>query len=113
MMSVYDETTHQWNTAPYSTSFESDYYTSSDFDVEFDVPESYQVVMPGDITSRDSAEQGRKMVTARAANTREFVFAGPNLKSNVRCGMVLRWNIFIPVMILPKSCGAQVHRLRL
>ncbi|MGF6352750.1 hypothetical protein ABIE27_000646 [Paenibacillus sp. 4624] len=81
VMSVYDETTHQWNKTPYSTSFESDFYTSSDFDVEFNVPESYQVVMPGDITSKVSAEQGRKVVTARAANTREFVFfAGPNLK---------------------------------
>lgn len=74
VMSVYDETTHQWNKTPYSTSFESDYYTSSDFDVEFNVPESYQVVMPGDITSKVSAEQGRKVVTARAANTREFTF---------------------------------------
>lgn len=81
VMSVYDENTHQWNKTPYSTSFESDYYTSSDFDVEFNVPESYQVVMPGDITSQNSTEHGRKVVTARAANTREFVFfAGPNLK---------------------------------
>ncbi|MBU5354319.1 M1 family metallopeptidase [Paenibacillus barcinonensis] len=81
VMSVYDENTHQWNMTPYSTSFESDFYTSSDFDVEFNVAESYQVVMPGDITSKDSAEQGRKVVTARAANTREFAFfAGSNLK---------------------------------
>ncbi|WP_248062895.1 M1 family metallopeptidase [Paenibacillus silvae] len=81
VMSVYDENTHQWNKTPYSTSFESDYYTSSDFDVEFNVPESYQVVMPGDITSQKSTEHGRKVVTARAANTREFAFfAGPNLK---------------------------------
>ncbi|MBB6024164.1 hypothetical protein HNR77_005268 [Paenibacillus sp. JGP012] len=81
VMSVYDETTHQWNKMPYSTSFESDFYTSSDFDVEFNVPETYQVVMPGDITTKDSAEQGRKVVTASAANTREFVFfADPNLK---------------------------------
>ncbi|PZT53608.1 M1 family peptidase [Paenibacillus silvae] len=81
VMSVYDENTHQWNKTPYSTSFESDYYTSSDFDVEFNVPESYQVAMPGDITSQNSAEHERKVVTARAANTREFVFfAGPNLK---------------------------------
>lgn len=81
VMSMYDENTHQWNKTPYSTSFESDYYTSSDFDVEFNVPESYQVVMPGDITSKNSAEQGRKVVTAHAANTREFAFfAGSNLK---------------------------------
>lgn len=81
VMSVYDETTHQWNKTTYSTSFESDFYTSSDFDVEFNVPESYQVVMPGDITSKDSAEYGRKVVRAHAGNTREFVFfAGPNLK---------------------------------
>ncbi|WP_426333087.1 M1 family metallopeptidase [Paenibacillus silvae] len=81
VMSVYDENTHQWNKTPYSTSFESDFYTSSDFDVEFNVPESYQVVMPGDITSQNSTEHGRKVVTARAANTREFAFfAGPNLK---------------------------------
>ncbi|WP_342551978.1 M1 family metallopeptidase [Paenibacillus sp. FSL R7-0652] len=82
VMSVYDENSHQWNKTTYSTSFESDYYTSSDFDVELNVPDSYKVVMPGEITSKDSAERGRKVVTARAANTREFAFfAGPNLKS--------------------------------
>lgn len=82
VMSVYDENSHQWNKTTYSTSFESDYYTSSDFDIELNVPDSYKVVMPGEITSKDSAERGRKVVTARAANTREFAFfAGPNLKS--------------------------------
>ncbi|MGQ8873992.1 M1 family metallopeptidase [Paenibacillus sp. TSA_86.1] len=81
VMSVYDEITHQWNKTPYSTSFESDFYTSSDFKVELNVPESYEVVMPGDLSSKKSTEDGRKVVTSYAGNTREFVFfAGPNLK---------------------------------
>jgi|GEM_PF-366852 len=81
VMSVYDEVKHQWNKAPYSRTFESDYYTSSDFEVQFNVPEEYQVAMPGSITTQDSTEHGRKIVSAVAENTREFVFfASPNLQ---------------------------------
>ncbi|MCP1185649.1 M1 family metallopeptidase [Paenibacillus sp. 1781tsa1] len=81
VMSVYDEVKHQWNKAPYSRTFESDYYTSSDFEVQLNVPDDYQVAMPGAITTQDSSEHGRKIVSAVAENTREFVFfASPNLQ---------------------------------
>ena len=47
VMSVYDEVKHQWNKAPYSQTFESDYYTSADYEVDLNVPDEYQVAMPG------------------------------------------------------------------
>lgn len=81
VMSVYDEDSRKWNMTPYSTSFESDYYTTSDFDVELNVPEAYEVVMPGVLGTAVVAEAGRKVVTAHAENTREFVFfASPELR---------------------------------
>ncbi|MEK4852036.1 M1 family metallopeptidase [Paenibacillus sp. FSL H7-0756] len=82
VMSVYDGEQHAWNTKPYSTSFESDYYDSSDFEVHFNVPEAYQVLMPGHLTTEaDLKETGRKVITAVAGNTRELVFfASPNYK---------------------------------
>lgn len=81
VMSVYDEGSQQWDMTPYSTSFESDFYTSSDFNVELNVPESYEVAMPGDLGTGVVAESGRKIVTAHAENTREFVFfTSPELK---------------------------------
>lgn len=81
VMSVYDEDSRKWNMTPYSTSFESDFYTSSDFNVELNVPESYEVAMPGVLGTGMVAEAGRKIVTANAENTREFVFfASPKLK---------------------------------
>ena len=59
---------------PYSPTFETDYYTSADYEVEFNVPAGYQVVMPGTITTRNDVEPGRKVVTSVSNNTREFVF---------------------------------------
>ena len=94
VMSVYDEGKHAWNTAPYSRTFESDYYTSSDFDVQLNVPEGYQVAMPGVMTTRKDSEQGRKIVSAQADNTREFVlFASPNyaVASVTRNGLTIEY----------------------
>ncbi|WFR65333.1 M1 family metallopeptidase [Paenibacillus amylolyticus] len=97
VMSVYDEVKHQWNKAPYSRTFESDYYTSSDYEVQFNVPDKYQVAMPGAITTQDSTEQGRKIVSAVAENTREFVFfASPNLQVQraTRNGLTVEYYYF-------------------
>lgn len=82
VMSVYDENQHVWNKKPYSLSFETDYYDASDFEVHFNVPEDYQILMPGNLkTEVDPKESGRKIVTAIANNTREFVFfTSPNYK---------------------------------
>ncbi|MCZ1269065.1 M1 family peptidase, partial [Paenibacillus tundrae] len=60
VMSVYDEAKHEWDSKPYSKTFETDYYTSADYEVQFNVPDQYQVVMPGTITTREDAETGRK-----------------------------------------------------
>ncbi|MFX3646168.1 MAG: M1 family metallopeptidase [Paenibacillus sp.] len=97
VMSVYDEVKHQWNKAPYSRTFESDYYTSSDYEVQFNVPDKYQVAMPGSITTQDSTEHGRKIVSAVAENTREFVFfASPNLQVEraTRNGLTVEYYYF-------------------
>ncbi|WP_340013752.1 M1 family metallopeptidase [Paenibacillus sp. FSL K6-1318] len=97
VMSVYDEVKRQWNKAPYSRTFESDYYTSSDFEVQFNVPDEYQVTMPGTITTQDSTEYGRKIVSAVAENTREFVFfASPNLQVEraTRNGLTVEYYYF-------------------
>ncbi|MEC0255543.1 M1 family metallopeptidase [Paenibacillus lautus] len=97
VMSVYDEEKHQWNTTPYSPSFETDYYTSADYEVEFNVPDAYQVAMPGMITTRNDVESGRKVVSAVANNTREFVFfASPNFKVNsvTRDGLTIEYFYF-------------------
>ncbi|WP_339790330.1 M1 family metallopeptidase [Paenibacillus sp. FSL R7-0313] len=97
VMSVYDEVKHQWNKAPYSRTFESDYYTSSDFEVQFNVPDEYQVAMPGTITTQDSTEHGRKILSAVAENTREFVFfASPNLQVErvTRNGLTVEYYYF-------------------
>lgn len=94
VMSVYDEDKHQWNTPPYSSTFETDYYTSADYEVEFNVPDSYEVAMPGTITARHDVEPGRKIVSAVANNTREFVFfASPNFKvdSITRDGLTIEY----------------------
>ncbi|MFG1732875.1 M1 family metallopeptidase [Paenibacillus sp. 843] len=97
VLSVYDEEKHQWNTTPYSPSFESDYYTSADYEVEFNVPDAYQVAMPGTITTRNNVEPGRKVVSTVANNTREFVFfASPNFKVNsaTRDGLTIEYFYF-------------------
>lgn len=74
VMSVYDEAKHEWDSKPYSKTFETDYYTSADYEVQFNVPDQYQVGMPGTITTREDAETGRKVVSTVAENTREFAF---------------------------------------
>ncbi|GGH21594.1 M1 family metallopeptidase [Paenibacillus segetis] len=80
VLSVYDPTSHMWDKTPYSTSFETDYYDSADYQVTMNVPADYQVSMPGTLTIKD-AEAGRKAITATANNTREFVFfASPDFK---------------------------------
>ncbi|WP_228469335.1 M1 family metallopeptidase [Paenibacillus sp. JNUCC31] len=97
VVSVYDETKHEWDTKPYSPTFETDYYTSADYEVQFDVPEQYQVMMPGTITTRNNVEIGRKVVSAVAQNTREFVFfASPNFKvdSVTRNGLTVEYYYF-------------------
>lgn len=94
-VSVYDEIKHEWDKSPYSQTFETDYYTSSDFEVHFNVPESYRVLMPGTLTSQeDPKETGRKIVSAVTDNTREFVFfASPNYKveSVTRDGLTIEY----------------------
>lgn len=97
VMSVYDEAKHEWDTKPYSKTFETDYYTSADYEVQFNVPDQYQVVMPGTITTRDDAETGRKVVSTIAENTREFAFfASPNFKvdSVTRNGLTIEYYYF-------------------
>ncbi|WP_339852437.1 M1 family metallopeptidase [Paenibacillus sp. FSL W7-1088] len=97
VMSVYDEAKHEWDTKPYSKTFETDYYTSADYEVQFNVPDQYQVVMPGTITTRDDAETGRKVVSTVAENTREFAFfASPNFKvdSVTRNGLTVEYYYF-------------------
>ncbi|WP_235439978.1 hypothetical protein [Paenibacillus sp. DMB20] len=74
VMSVYDESKHQWNKTPYSETFETDYYASSDYEVHINVPDAYQISMPGTVTIQADAEDGRKIVSTVANNTREFVF---------------------------------------
>ncbi|MBT2770874.1 M1 family metallopeptidase [Halomonas sp. ISL-60] len=97
VMSVYDEAKHEWDTKPYSQTFETDYYTSADYEVQFNVPDQYQVMMPGTITIRDDVEKGRKVVSTVAQNTREFVFfASPNFKvdSVTRNGLTVEYYYF-------------------
>lgn len=97
VMSVYDENKHQWDKTPYSKTFETDYYTSSDFQVNFNVPASYQLSMPGTITEIDAKEAGRKILSTVANNTREFVFfASPNFKvaSETRNGLTVQYYYF-------------------
>ncbi|MGX1830150.1 M1 family metallopeptidase [Paenibacillus taichungensis] len=97
VMSVYDEAKHEWDSKPYSKTFETDYYTSADYEVEFNVPDQYQVVMPGTMTTRDDAETGRKVVSTVAENTREFAFfASPNFKveSVTRNGLTVEYYYF-------------------
>ncbi|WP_213650550.1 M1 family metallopeptidase [Paenibacillus sp. J23TS9] len=97
VMSVYDESKHMWDKTPYSTSFETDYYTSSDFEVHFNVPAAYQVLMPGTISTQEDREAGRKIVSTVANNTREFVFfASPNYKvdSVTRNGLTVEYYYF-------------------
>ncbi|MUG45898.1 M1 family metallopeptidase [Paenibacillus woosongensis] len=98
VMSVYDENKHEWDNKPYSKTFETDYYNSSDFEVHFNVPEAYQVLMPGTITMQaDPKEPGRKVVTADADNTREHVFfASPNYKVErvTRDGLTVEYYYF-------------------
>lgn len=98
VMSVYDENRHEWDNKPYSKTFETDYYDSSDFEVQLNVPEAYQVLMPGTITTQaDPKEPGRKVVTAIADNTREHVFfASPNYKVErvTRDGLTVEYYYF-------------------
>ncbi|MEK4356643.1 M1 family metallopeptidase [Paenibacillus sp. FSL M7-1455] len=98
VMSVYDKEKHEWDQTPYSKIFETDYYDSSDFEVHLNVPEAYQVLMPGTIaTQADPKEPGRKIVSAVADNTREFVFfASPNYKveSITRDGLTIEYYYF-------------------
>lgn len=98
VMSVYDENKQEWDNKPYSKTFETDYYDSSDFEVHINVPEAYQVLMPGTITTQaDPKEPGRKVVTAVADNTREHVFfASPNYKveSVTRDGLTIEYFYF-------------------
>ncbi|MBT2287106.1 M1 family metallopeptidase [Paenibacillus polymyxa] len=97
VMSVYDEGKHQWDTAPYSQTFESDYYISADYEVDLNVPDDYQVAMPGVITTREDIEHGRKIVSALAENTREFVFfASPKfqVESVTRNGLTVEYYYF-------------------
>lgn len=97
VMAVYDEAKHQWNEIPYSTTFESDYYMSSDFEVHLNVPDEYQVLMPGTITTQYDAESGRKILSTVANNTREFVFfASPHYKveSVTRDGLTVEYYYF-------------------
>lgn len=97
VMSVYDESKHKWDKTAYSTSFETDYYTSSDFEVHFNVPAAYQVLMPGTVTTQEDKEDGRKIVSTVADNTREFVFfASPNYKvdSVTRDGLTVEYYYF-------------------
>ncbi|ANA82451.1 peptidase M1 [Paenibacillus glucanolyticus] len=97
VMSVYDEDKHQWNTAPYSRTFETDYYTSADYEVSLNVPDDYQVAMPGTISVRNDVVNGRKVVSTEARNTREFVFfASPNFKvdSVTRDGLTVEYYYF-------------------
>ncbi|WP_308737564.1 hypothetical protein [Paenibacillus sp. AR247] len=62
--SVYNESKHQWDKAPYSKTFETDYYDISDFEVHLNVPDSYQILMPGTLTTQEAAgEPGRKRLT--------------------------------------------------
>lgn len=98
VMSVYDENKHEWDKTPYSKSFETDYYESSDFEVRFNVPDSYRMLMPGTIsTEEDPQEPGRKIVSAVADDTRELVFfASPNYKveSVTRDGLTVEYYYF-------------------
>ena len=97
VLAVYEEAKHQWNNIPYSTTFETDYYTSSDFEVQLNVPDTYQVLMPGTITTQQDKEAGRKVVSTVANNTREFVFfASPNYKVErvTRDGLTVEYYYF-------------------
>lgn len=96
VLSVYDPTEHMWNKTPYSTTFESDYYDSADYQVTLNVPADYKVSMPGILTELE-ADAGRKSVTATANNTREFVFfASPDFKmeSVTRDGLTVQYYYF-------------------
>lgn len=73
VVSVYNEKTHSWAKEPYSKQFETDYYEVADYNVSLNVPEKMVVAMPGSL-SETKAGEGRKIVTAKADNTREFVF---------------------------------------
>lgn len=96
--SVYDESKHQWDKTPYSKTFETDYYDISDFEVHLNVPESYQILMPGTLTMQEAAgEPGRKIVSSTADHTRELVFfASPNYKveSVTRDGLTVEYYYF-------------------
>lgn len=95
-VSVYEPETHLWNKTPFSTVFETDYYDVADYEVTLDVPENYEVAMPGNLTVKNT-EAGRKKVNAVADQTREFVFfASPNYKVNreTRDGLTVQYYYF-------------------
>ncbi|WP_186786237.1 M1 family metallopeptidase [Paenibacillus agilis] len=80
VVAMYDEEKQDWSRLPYSKTLETDYFESSDYKVSLNVPENYKVSMPGKL-QETAADNGRKVVTATADKTREFVFfASPNYK---------------------------------
>lgn len=72
VVAVYDEGEKKWNEIPYSKDFETDYFESSNYEVNLDVPKDFNVGITG--TETEKIEGDRKIVSAKAENTREFVF---------------------------------------
>ncbi|WP_051217427.1 M1 family metallopeptidase [Paenibacillus assamensis] len=80
ILAMYDEGKHEWNRLPYSKTLESDYFEASDYKVSLNVPSKYKISMPGQL-QETPAGSGRKVITATADKTREFVFfASPDYK---------------------------------
>lgn len=72
VVAVYDEKEKKWNEIPYSKDFETDYFESSNYEVNLNVPKDFNVGITG--TETEKIEGDRKIVSAKAENTREFVF---------------------------------------
>lgn len=72
VVAVYNEEEKKWNEVPYSKDFETDYFESSNYEVNLNVPKDFNVGITGIETEK--IEGDRKIVSAKAENTREFVF---------------------------------------
>lgn len=96
ILSVYDSKKHEWNRVPYSTDLESDFFETSSYDIELNVPSSHTVAITGSQT--ETTQGNRKVIHAKADKHREVVFfSGPKLKplSKTKDGLTINF-YYIP-----------------
>ncbi|OWA37597.1 hypothetical protein B9G55_05970 [Saccharibacillus sp. O16] len=95
-LSVYNASSKTWDAGPYSRTFESDHYEAADYQVELEVSANTVVAMPGVLTERVIDNGTRKIVSASAERTREFVFfASPSftVERETRNGLTVEYYV--------------------